>query len=620
MQAYLESNLEPAVMQGMFLKIAGAGLLCLLYFTAVGRIAAGDRAKAWLLSALGVGWAGSFAIFAVMAPLASYFRWSFQVLTAYVPGYYETGQAQRLQEVIAAQGIATAAGVLVLGVSLVLLGAVFLHFKRGFRFSPVSHGALGMFVVAAAFDAERRAVTNEPSIIELLQRASLIDVAAMIVVVCIAAVGVVSLILGRKKPRLSARIVGYAVLFLGGFAIVTWVSLAGTITEMRPSMRFGEAYVSPADLANAIERGWMTNYFFSWLMLVACIVLPLVCAVAMRRMSRDKEPAGGKNSKAPLWGMFAVLAIFVGAGVCGAWEDPYHRSLRTIAANYGEEGLKAVREHARRLDSDEGLAFLRRSMYDHDQFFYHRFIIEHLWKYSRHPRARRAVLDMLCDTEQPAAALYARDIIVNNLWSDNLRDYYHLHKEEGRVSTLEMLTPILMQEPHYGTKILRITIESRNANGGFFFDIMKVCARAGVTSFVLPEWKPHRGDEEYSLQVPAGFTIHYNRKPADKKGAMTIRLLWCEPGDPCLPDPSCLPGPVAFVGDKQLASIIDEMGERRPKYSELIEMLQAQITEAGSESFVPSLVIDRNTLSEQVMHLLNACAAAGVAEVSFVEP
>ncbi len=621
-QEYLEEELEPAIMQGIFLKLSGVGLLCVLYFTAVRRIAAGDRAKAWLLSALGVGWVGCFAVFAVMAPLASYFRWSFQVLTSYVPGYLVAGEAHKLQEAMIAQGAAAATGVLVLAVSLLLLGAAFLLLTRR-RISSVSLGAPALFALAMALDSERRVITPEPSVVELLQRVYLIDIAAMVVAVLLSVAGVLSLVLGGRRPRLSVRIAGYAVLFLGGFMVVAWVSIASVITELRPALRIGEAHVHLADIGHPIERGWMANYFLSWLLLVACVVLPLVCAVAMRRMSLDKKPASGKSSKAPLWAMFVALALIVGAGVCCAWEDPYHNSLeKVVGAFYDEDGMESVKEHVERMDSDEGLAFLQRSMYDHDQFFMHPFIMRHLWERSRHTRAKQAVLDMLYDAEHPIAALHARDKVVDSISSDNLCDYYHLRREENRASTLELLTPILLKEPGYGAKVLRVAIESNNANGGFLFDIMKVCARAGVTSFRLPQWSYCEDDEysdEYCLVIPEGFTIHYNRKHAGGKKAVRIRLCMCKRGDLGLTPHPFGDVPAAFVGDRPLAYIVDKMGQRRPDYSELIERLRAAKAATEGKAVVPSLVIDSKIWSYYVMHLLNACAAAGVTEVNFVE-
>jgi hypothetical protein len=224
------------------------------------------------------------------------------------------------------------------------------------------------------------------------------------------------------------------------------------------------------------------------------------------------------------------------------------------------------------------------------------------------------VLESLSDTGHPIVAALATDVI-----------WYDLEWRLWREDTQSTAKFLVSRRPKYGTDVFWTalsTAEGRDVRSGFLYDIVKICANANISEFSYRKTKTPQEDWKKELDLPEEFTIRFQREKGSERSV--VRLNWyTTTGFESSSDPRNGRVVLDAIGKRHLYTT-GEHGKVTPDYKRLSKLLEN--AKKGSESspvleeFRVVLQVDAFVPARYVTSVLNACANAGITEVSITEP
>ena len=617
------ADVHSQIQFGLVLKLVGLPMLFTLFFWKMHRLSTRNRISMTLPTISGLGSAIFFAIYAVLAPAGRHVEWIIQSLVGREMDSLDAQTMEQLHNAIFGQGISTLRGTPLLAVSLFLLcTALFTYRRKMIGTASIPTVAPAIFQAGA-----RRAVSFEepPSVFSLMLQESIFCVVTFILSICISVACIWTMITYKRKPRrtlLLTIIVGAA---MGCLALVYWMLSNINITNLRLIVTLAQGIPSPADVAKCVFMALASTYFLSITLMVSCLVLPILFALSLREPSEKADKTQGeKRNSTPLIALVMTIAAFSVAGFLGLRENPYMASLRNVSLpllrewlGLSGESLEKFAEDAARLDSPEGIEFLKKTTHNLREAYWHPLILEYLFEHSKNPKGTEFVLDSLFDEDHPATAAQAYRVVHGAF-------EIHYGEKGPEVAVLSYVLSYLSHKPEHGARILEIAFETKARRSAFLYGAMKACAEKGVTKFTLH--RRRRKSEDYygyEPELPDGFVLH-SGQPDATMATIPVRFRWCNKDNFESTNHPRAGRVVIEVGKKRFGNVTNEFGEELPDYLEFAGDLKKLLETSGlspdSKRLWVELQVDPLVPAFHIRHVLNACAEAGVMEVSIREP
>jgi len=509
--AVADAVVEKSARTGMTLKLIAFAILFSLFFWQLYEGGRGVSAA----SMLGLGSAVCFALFTIAFPALRIVQWLIRSLVVRIPDSLDAQGVEQLRNAIFNQGYSAPMGVLFLAIALFLLAAALMaHRHRMVGAIHIPALTPGVFMLTQEGRAGRpeRVITW----FEILLQGGIFSIAVYILPIAFLAVFIWGLVIRNKKPHKTSLLATGLFLVTGFVTAAHWLLLRPNIAHIRSVFESVE-FASPAELAGSIQEILLSTFAVSFLLIACSVLLPVLCAFSLR-VPRDKEKKGEKAGKSlfPLIAAGATIIILVFAGFLGSSEDPHKKSVKELALAVAEGHLGREKdEHVARIESEGGFRFLRGMMANPREFYWNQLILEYLWEYSASPKAKEFVLETFTDSAHPIAAAQA---------SFGIRD--SLTDNEKRV--VDLILSHISREPKHGIKFLETALRATNIRSRFILDVMDTCARAGVKEFSLHKRKKQENEWSWILDLPEGFTLHYNREPEPGARKFSVELRWVE--------------------------------------------------------------------------------------------
>jgi hypothetical protein len=598
---------RPWAQTGLILKLIGLAILFSLFFLTLHREGGRKNGNTFLPTLLGLGSGICFAIFSVLAPLAKSVWWTIKPFAARLPSGLDTRGLSELQNARFAEGINSVTGAVVLAIGLFLLVAALVTYRHGTGKSIlISSTAPSLFI----FLAQGR------EMIEVSRgvRAGVFFYIAIIFAIVAIAIFIRGLLVRKKAPGKMSLLTVALLVMTGCLALAFWITSLVEISAIHSSELHAVCQPVPPDIVNYYYPLVVSASLFYICLMLCAVFLPIMCAFSLRQTAEASGKTGGiRRSSLPLIALGVSIAAFLVAGFFGLGENPYKASLRKVSLPYGLSGGSSdkewVKDDVARIESEEGLRFLREMVNDPREFYWHQYIVNYLWNWSQNPKAKEIVFDILDDTDHPIAAANAYSVI----------------RDDVGLEALEAILSHLSREPGDGGKLFGIALENRQVRGGFVLDIMKRCADASVEKFSFRKRESLEWFREEMLDLPEGFTVYYRRTPEPGLNKFIVKLLWCNRTD-------WEPSADLWEGRAVLEAEGERFGYTKPgyggewitDYEQFSKALRARINTLRGPSGLPALWVelqfDALMPSYHIRQVLNACAKAGVTEVSVTEP
>jgi hypothetical protein len=598
---YVRSLSVPgSVLTGLVLKLVGLGLLFVLFFIRLSVACRGEGSRTTLPALLGLGSAVCFAAFTALAPVARTITWTWEFFATNILLVLDAEGLLQLGRGVYAQAMAAVLGALILSVGFLLLAAALVVHHRGrIRLIPPTAAVPVIFILA-----QGRAVRTVSPFDSFFSSGAFSIVASLV-----PAVFLILFIWGvtvrNSRPRRNLLPTVIMTVVAGCVALIFWITTLAHLAPLRsppqPTGRVVWGFILPLHGLHA--RSWS----LSTLLFASALFIPILCAFMLRRLPEEPEKTEtGKKPLLPLIAGAAAVAVLVIAGYLGFRQSPYKTALQEVSIQLGIEGGLCpphVEDEQALLDSEEGMDFLLSTIRNPREFYWHRYVAYYLWNHSANPKASELLFEILSDSSRPVASAHAAGAITECLGFG------------GQKFAEEFVLSHISKKPGHGPVLIQAVLEYGLLPAGFVIEIMKVCAGAGIEKFTFRSKVPVFEDDNL-LVVPEEFSLYYNRRYAPDAEKLVVKLLWCERDNFELSDNPRLGRTVLETEGRKFDFVMDRFDEQVPDYAELAKLLCQQNT--ASKRHV-ELHLSAFGESRHVRHVLNACARAGITEVSIIE-
>ena len=587
---------------GFILKLVGLAILFALFFLKMHQAGNKEGVNTKVPTAVGLGSAICLAVYAAWAPISKFGYWVADSFVFQVPSA-NARVFEPMRDAYLSQGSTAVTGLIFLAIGLFLLAYALITYRRG-----ANRLIAAPIIAPAAFLAlQERAVIEEETITgwETLLRGGYFTVIGWVLLVVSLMFFVWALIVRNKKPDKSSLLTIALLVIAGGSAVVFWILWLLHVGNVETTGTGYPFFLPPAQVMPLVSM-----YMFSVFLLFSSIFLPILCAFSLRRQPEkvDKITKTGKLSFPVTAGGIALIALLV-AGFVGLRRDPYKELLSKVGLVFPGDPTEYMQDkNLQTLESEESLQRLLKMLNDPGEYYWHPVIAQYLWEHCRNPKAREMLFDMLADPAQPLAGAWAGEAMMGLLPIDD------------REQIKDALLSHLSRKPEHASAILDVALESNLFKSSFVFDILKTSSKAGVDRFSFHKGKrTSMFEEDDLLQLPKGFTIHYNYEPRPEVGKFVIKLVWWKPHSrvPGVPPKGRLE---LYAGEKKYEYVQNCYGQIIPNYAELAQDIRkARKSCPEPRGLWIELQVDPRIWIEHVRFLLNACGKAAITGVSIVE-
>jgi len=614
---------------GLVLKLTGFAILLSLFFVTLRREGGRKNRNTLLPSLLGLGSGICFAVSLVLAPTAKIAWWALtKALIIRLPSGLDTRGLSELLNARLAEGINSVTGAIVLAVGLFLLAAALVSYRRGIGKSiSISLVAPSLFI----FLAQGRQVLER----RFFTYFDVVPIAGVFLFIAIAfgivaiAIFIRALIVRKKAPEKMLLLTVALLVITGCLAVGFWVTSLVKIGAIHSSSPLYRMYQpAPSDITQWYFPLVVSASLFYGCLMLCAVFLPILCALSLKRspdQTVETKPTG--KPVFPLIAGVLTLIAFAVAGFFGLHENRFKTALRNVA-HYGPQfRIEREKDRPREVqsamdvfESEEGLQFLRETMNAPGEYYWHEFVALYMWQYIRNPKSQEFFFDMLLDESHPIASAWAAGVIVDAL--DSYPDSYPITKGISEDAFLSYIS----RRPELGSRFFEIATKAYILRSSLVYEILKTCSNAGVEKLSFHAKIGARPGE--ILELPEGFTVYLPQKAPVNRSIFSVNLSWSESEK--YETSYHLHSKVRhgrvelYAGGKKVGYITDQYGTKMPDYQELSEIIKraknASGNKSGSGAFLVEVKIDPIVPSYHVMHFLNACARAGITEVSIAEP
>ncbi len=542
------SGVQPYIRGGMALKLTGLAMLLGILVSRLQARAGKDSKK---LTRLALAASVCFALATVFSPPAGLTAWTMRVFAARFalldsPGY------EAIQSSVFAAGFFAVIWALVLAAGFLLLALIVRHYVRGRSVVPTAGiVAPAALVLAGGLDAFGRPETDYGQIVS--QAGSFQYIGSLLIVLAVVLFIWALAVRNRDRRRNALLAFGLAVV-AGVSAVLFWVfvlvhmSGPGMAAEGVPSEESIGQFGYPP-IAAAMQM--------SGIMLLSAVFLPILFAFLLKRPGDEDLPRKLKTAAGSRIPVIAVIAVFAVSGAAGLYENPRRSALRSAcvevsgrdSGDVGGDGLiyekgeewrfyaggmphdctweeeweKPLQDSSvTRLESKEGLDFLREMLTDAGKTHWHEFVVDFLWNWARSRRAKALVAEMMFREDCPCAAAAAYRAVCGQLKSRSSR--WKIHARRAMLVAVK-------EEPHVGGKLLLAVLQSPTEHGDFILQLMDACASAGVKEFKLVRNVIRLEDREdprrkppQEVNLPRGFTVYFGMELGADAKVLNIGL------------------------------------------------------------------------------------------------
>jgi hypothetical protein len=295
---------------------------------------------------------------------------------------------REIRNVYFAEAHTAISGAIVFAIGAFLLAAAVVFYRRK-RIPLISIPAAVLFLLA---QEKREAVSVTISWFDtILSEGVFSAIAALLYPVVAFAIFVWALRARNKEPRRLSQLTVILLVITGCLALLFWATLAAKFNALRSeSSPIAVTRSFYNHISNVRQITWspiISGFSLSIVLMTSAIFLPILCAFSLRRRPRRTEDEQeGRKTSIPLIALIVTICAFAFVCLFGLLENRYKASLTKIALAEDED-WKTWRERAKddvaRVESEEGLRFLRKMLNDPREFFWHRFILHYLWENSQ---------------------------------------------------------------------------------------------------------------------------------------------------------------------------------------------------------------------------------------------
>jgi hypothetical protein len=602
---------------GLVLKLAGLGILFFLFFARLYKAGRKEKVDVTRSMQLGIGSVVCFAFAAVSSPASGIVTWTMRVFATRVPDSLGGAGLEQLRSALFAEGMFAIPGALALAAGFLLLGAALVVYRR------LTLGGVSLPAAAPAMFllARRQPAFEQPGITygKLVLAGGVFSVLASFFPLAGLVIFIWALIVRNREPRRTSQLTVVLTGVAGLLAVIFWISV---LVSLGGSALGFERFTSAEQHADFGLPPVSSGFYLAAVLFFSSIFLPILCAFSLRRQPQEntepaedketreeEEPGDAKTSRLYLTARVVVIASVLIAGFFGLYENSYRASLRRVSLEDERMGITAPAGDLNRLETDDGVEFLRTVLANPREFYWHRFITWFLLEKNRNPKAGDLVLETLCDSNNPIAAANAYNALQAAFDKPSSPESERVYK---------IISQSLPRRPECGSKLIQIMLGNGKTRCETVQWVMGKCAEAGARKFAIGEKVLGYVFPDEMLDFPRGFIIYYDCEPDPGYRKLVVEILWCQPGSFRQTRHPTHGRTLLKADGLRFPNVMNEMGEILPDYKKLSIVLRETMSKPGKVWV--ELHVDPFVPAHHMGYVFHACHEAGICELNVAKP